>query len=66
VAEHLREAQSFNEPFLDKWDGSFFLIVQLCYGFESPPLKTRMDAGFPQKLLTFSGKYGNEGVSKSA
>jgi hypothetical protein len=34
--------------------------------FESLPLKTRMDAGFPQKLLTFSAKYGNKGVSKSA
>ena len=34
--------------------------------FEPPSLPTRMDAGFPQKLLTFSGKYGNEGVSKSA
>ncbi len=34
--------------------------------FESPALKTRMVAGFPQKLLTFSEKYGNEGVSKSA
>jgi len=65
VAEHLREAQKFNELFLDKWDGSF-LTAQLCFGFESPPLKTRMVAGFPQKLLTFSGKYGNERVSKSA
>jgi hypothetical protein len=27
--------------------------------FESPPLPTRMNAGFPQKLLTFSEKYGN-------
>ena len=34
--------------------------------FESPPLKTRMDAGLPQKLLTFSEKYGDERVSKSA
>ena len=34
--------------------------------FESPPLKTRMVAGFPQKLLTFSGKYGDERVSKLA
>lgn len=25
-----------------------------------------MVAGFPQKLLTFSGKYGDERVSKSA
>lgn len=34
--------------------------------FESPPVQTRMNHGLPQKLLTFSGKYGNEGVSKSA
>jgi hypothetical protein len=34
--------------------------------FESPLLKTRMVAGFPQKLLTFSGKYGDERVSKLA
>jgi|LauGreDrversion4_2_1035121.scaffolds.fasta_scaffold08228_11 hypothetical protein len=34
--------------------------------FESPALKTRMVAGFPQKLLTFSAKYGDERVSKSA
>lgn len=25
-----------------------------------------MDTGFPQKLLTFSAKYGDERVSKSA
>jgi hypothetical protein len=34
--------------------------------FESPLLPTPMNAGFPQKLLTFSGKYGKEGVSKLA
>ncbi len=45
---------------------ALFLTAQLCYGFESPQLKTRVDAGFPQKLLTFSEKYGNEEVSKLA
>jgi hypothetical protein len=34
--------------------------------FESPALKTRMVARFPQKLLTFSAKYGYERASKSA
>jgi len=34
--------------------------------FESLPLKTRMVAAFPKKLLTFSEKYGDEGVSKSS
>jgi hypothetical protein len=34
--------------------------------FESPPLPKRMDTGFPKKLLTFSAKYGDERVSKSA
>jgi hypothetical protein len=32
--------------------------------FESPTLPTRMHAGFPQELLTFSEKYGDERVSK--
>jgi hypothetical protein len=40
--------------------------VRPLYKFESPPLPTRMDTGFPQKLLTFSAKYGDERVSKSA
>jgi hypothetical protein len=65
VAEHLREAQKFNEPLLDKWDGSF-LSTQLFYRFESPPLPNRMNAGLPKKLLTFSAKYGDDRVSKSA
>jgi len=30
------------------------------------PLKTRMDTGFPKKLLIFSAKYGDARVSKSA
>jgi hypothetical protein len=34
--------------------------------FESTPPATRMVAGFLQKLLTFSAKYGNKEVSKSA
>jgi hypothetical protein len=46
--------------------GRLLLTAQLCHRFESLPLKTRMDAGFPQKLLTFSAKYGDERVSKSA
>jgi len=33
---------------------------------ESRPPATRMDTRFPQKLLTFSAKYGDERVSKSA
>jgi hypothetical protein len=33
---------------------------------ESRPPATRMDTRFPQKLLTFSGKYGDVRVSKSA
>jgi hypothetical protein len=34
--------------------------------FDSASLPTRIDTGFPQKLLTFSAKYGEERVSKSA
>jgi hypothetical protein len=34
--------------------------------FESPSQPNRMDARFPQKLLTFSATYGDERVSKSA
>jgi hypothetical protein len=34
--------------------------------FESPPLETRMNHGFPQKLLTFSRQYGNGDYGKIA
>ncbi len=34
--------------------------------FESPSLSPPMNAGFPQKLLTYSGKYGKERISKLA